>query len=540
MVPWRASAPACDPASASHVAGWRRAFTFPVFLGAVLVLCAFASARIVPPQPDTWWHIAVGERILKTGTWPTADPYSHTASGSPWIAYEWLGEVGMALAARGGPRAQMALQVGIAALFLLLLFADARQRSGSMKASFVACAAALPAATFFFALRPQILGYVFLSATLLLLRRFRQGRQRTLWLLPVVFLLWANTHGSFAFGLFAVGVYWAAGLWGFQAGGLVAERWTGVERRHLALIFLVSLLATTLTPYGTRVAAYPLEMALLQPVNVANIEEWQALSPDVTMGKLFLGFLLLFVAAQVVLRPSYRPEELALLGVAVFAAATHRRFLLLFLVVFVPLLAELLARFLPRYEPARDRPALNAVLIGLIVAAVVAFFPTPQAIEQLVARHYPVGATEYLRQHSASGNLLNEYSWGGYLIWALGPERPVFIDGRADLYEYGGVLADYLGMTRLAPDTLRLLEKYHVQVCLLRQDAPLATLLRAMPNWESAYSDPLSIVLVRKGIEISKALPARTDNGMGTPARPRDKKLHTKLHRFASAPVSNR
>ena len=58
-------------------------------------------------------------------------------------------------------------------------------------------------------LRPQLLGYIFLLLTLICLERFRQGRQKTLWVLPVVFALWVNTHGSFVFGLMALGLYWA-------------------------------------------------------------------------------------------------------------------------------------------------------------------------------------------------------------------------------------------------------------------------------------------------------------------------------------------
>ena len=31
--------------------------------------------------------------------------------------------------------------------------------------------------------------------------------------------------------------------------------------------------------------------------------------------------------------------------------------------------------------------------------------------------------------------MLNEYVYGGYLIWAA-PENPVFVDGRADIFEW--------------------------------------------------------------------------------------------------------
>ena len=78
----------------------RQAISFPVLMAVLLVSVALIGIHERLPDPDTWWHIAVGERILQTHSWPTSDPYSFTAPGAHWIAYEWLGKAAMALAAR--------------------------------------------------------------------------------------------------------------------------------------------------------------------------------------------------------------------------------------------------------------------------------------------------------------------------------------------------------------------------------------------------------------------------------------------------------
>ncbi len=495
----------------------RKVFSFPVFLGSLLLAGVFAGARLHLLDPDTWWHVSVGEHILAKGTWPTSDPYSFTVRGNDWMAYEWLGEVVMALAARlGGLRGMTALLIGLAGTLLLLLYYYAYLRSGNVKAAFLACALLLPLAWVFFTLRPQLLGYAFLLITLICLERFRQGKQKALWLLPGLFVLWVNTHGTFTFGLLVLGLHWASGLVGFRWGGLGAERWTAEQRRHLAVVFLLCVLALTLTPYGTRAAAYPLQMAFSQPLNIANIQEWQSLGFDQWPGKVFLGFLLLFFFAQVCLRPTYRLEEMGLLLFAVYSACVHLRFLLVFVLVFAPLLAALLARWMPGYDPTKDRYALNAALMVMIGAGLVGFFPSKQKLERMVAQRYPREAVEYLRQHPVPGPLLNEYGWGGYLIWSLSPEPQVFIDGRADIYEYAGVFSDYLHMTRLERDALFLLRKYGVKACLLSREAPLATLLAALPEWERVYGDELSILFVRKtGLVYNGTYPAVHADGSG-------------------------
>ncbi len=507
----------------------RKVFSFPVFLGGLLMAGVFlgvclnlqevssplaAGSRTAFEEGDTWWHIAVGEHILSKGTWPTSDPYSFTVRGNDWMAYEWLGEVVMALAARlGGLRALTALLVGLAGALLVLLYYHAYLRSGNVKAAFVACALVLPLAAAVFTPRPQLLGYVFLLITLICLERFRQGRQKTLWILPGVFLLWVNTHGTFTFGLLVTGLYWGSGLVGFRWGGLVAERWTAEQRRHLAVVFLLCLLALSLTPYGTRLAAYPLQMVLSQPNVVADISEWRPLGFGHLLGKEFLGLLLLFLLAQVLFRLTYRLEEIALLLFGVYAACVHQRFVLFFVLVFAPPLAVLLARWIHGYQPAKDRWALNATLLVLMGGGLVGFFPSNRDLERVVAQLYPRGAVDYLRQRPGIGPMLNEYKWGGYLIWSLSPEHKVFIDGRTDIYDYGGVLSDYIRIVRVEGNTLLLLRKYHIEACLLNRDAPLGTLLAALPDWERVYADELSNLFVHK-----EARPA-TDLGSGGSGR---------------------
>src|SRR5271154_5161903 len=66
----------------------RKFVSFPALMGLLLAAAALFGARERLPDPDTWWHIAVGQHILDTHSWPTTDPYSFTATGVHWIAYE--------------------------------------------------------------------------------------------------------------------------------------------------------------------------------------------------------------------------------------------------------------------------------------------------------------------------------------------------------------------------------------------------------------------------------------------------------------------
>ena len=283
------------------------------------------------------------------------------------------------------------------------------------------------------------------------------------------------------------------------------------------------MLVLPLTPYGTRVAAYPLTMALGQPVNVNNIQEWQPVGTEMVLGKFFLVVILLFFLVSLLQQPRFRATEVALALFGVYAACVHLRFILLFVILIAPLWALMLSRWLPAYRREIDHPWINAGLMAAIACGMIFFFPSRRDLDERVASDYPQSAVQYLLKHPVQGRVLNEYGWGGYLIWSGAPRNAIFIDGRADIYEFEGVLSDYLSIVRLESNAFQLLKKYDVQACLIPRDGPLNTALSAIPGWERVYQDRVAALYVRKtATAASLELPA--DRGAG--ARPSDREVN--------------
>jgi hypothetical protein len=489
---------------------WKKLISFPAALATLLVGGMFVPLQKLYVDPDVWWHIKVGDTILSTHHFPTKDIYSFTASGAPWIAYEWLGELLLSSIARmSGLRGLLALDYFLTALILLALFALTSQRCGNSKAAFATCAGLLPLVYLSCSLRPQMLGYLFLILTLLILERFRRGQTWLLWLLPPLFLVWVNTHGSFVIGVVVLGIYLASGLKEFQWGGLVSKGWTPGERLRLEIAALLILVALTITPYGTEICVYPFSMAFAQPINVTNIQEWQAMTFGDLYGKLFLAYLFGFLLAQVTMRPTWRVEELALYFLGVAAACIHIRFVLVFVPFCAASLAVVIARWFPPYDPAKDKYALNAMLMTLVLAGTIAFFPSRAAVQKLMQQNWPVRAVAYLRQHPAPQPMYNTYGYGGYLIWQMAGEYKVFIDGRGDIYERTGALSDYLAIGRLAIAAPFLIKAYNLQSFLVDHDDTVVTLLAASPEWQKVYGDEVSVLYVRK---LQPAQMSRTGN----------------------------
>jgi hypothetical protein len=473
------------------------AISFPAMLGMFLIGRVFCQERSFVVDPDVWWHIKIGQDILRTHHWPTTDPYSFTVAGTPWIAYDWLGDVSIGFVAKFGLQALDALLILLGGAIATALYYYASLCAKNSKAGFVSAAIVSIFAIGNFNLRPQMFGFLFLVITLIVLEHFRQGRPKALWILPPLFLIWINAHGSWIIGLGVILLTLGAGLFDFSIGSVEGVRWTEEQRIQLELALLGSLAVIPLTPYGAQQATYPFLTALSIPLGVGNITEWLPMPFNTFWGKLFLAVVVVAFVLQTLCHFKFRLQQWILGIGGVVMACVHVRFVLLFSPFFSPILAIMLARWLQPYHREKDKFALNAVLMAGVAFAMAWYFPTRSKLEQAVETQFPVRAVNFLHSHQLQGPLFNNYAYGGYVVGNL-PEHKVFIDGRADLYEFEGVMGDYLQVVNFRPAAFSVLKFYGIRMFLLQQDEPLAVVLAEHPDWKQIYKDDTSVIFVRK------------------------------------------
>ena len=117
-------------------------------------------------------------------------------------------------------------------------------------------------------------------------------------------------------------------------------------------------------------------------------------------------------------------REVTLVCVASALALEHRRMLFLFGLLTAPVLSH----YGWGKERRRANPLASALVIFGCLAAIVWLFPGKTKLEAQVEDRNPVAAVRYIRQAHPAGRMLNEYRFGGYLIWAIGEtarlERP--------------------------------------------------------------------------------------------------------------------
>jgi len=113
---------------------------------------------------------------------------------------------------------------------------------------------------------------------------------------------------------------------------------------------------------------------------------------------------------------------------------------------------------------------------------------------------YPVDAAEFVAKSDLSGNMYNYYNWGGYLIWMLGPERKVFIDGRnlyADIYEEARLIDDAQGELSGTQFWKAAFTVHNINYAIVPLSVPLSYAIFKDPGWVPIFFDLRSVVYVR-------------------------------------------
>jgi hypothetical protein len=338
-----------------------------------------------------------------------------------------------------------------------------------------------------------MIGYLFLIGELILIELGRTRNTRWFFCLPILFAVWINCHASFILGFIVAGVYLFSSFFNFRAGSLVSIRW---DSRNLPLALILSVPALFLNPVGIKQILYPVDTILHQNINLGNVDEWQSTQMTGERGIALMAVLLCILLLAVIRRSDLFWNELLLLVVGTWLGVSHVRLLFAFGILTAPILSRQLSTLWKGYDPERDHIWPNAALIGLSFLVAVLAFPNQQALQRQVEQFSPVKAVEFIKSSHLSGQMLNEYGYGGYLIWAL-PEHPVFVDGQADVFEWSGVLGEFGNWATLRSDPDVLLQKYNINFCLLGRQSPMARVLPLLQVWKSVYSDDQTVIFVR-------------------------------------------
>lgn len=486
-------------------------------------------------DPDFWWHIATGRQIVTTGALPDKDILSypsemeenrnlHPERENFILKQYWLGQILFYLLFNYiGPEGIIFLRSLLFSLIVFFVILRLHRWSVSTALSFLAAFA-----LFMMLLsrltgdRPVLFTYLFTPITFFILEDFKEKKDKRIFLLLPLMLLWSNFHGGFIIGVLMIAVYM------LSEGIKIALKKAEYKREDVFVFYIAAIMAlgvSFLNPCGWD--AFVIAISDKYKPFVAGVQEYD--SPYLAFFKerlspvdyWYLISAALFPLVLILRNKKLDMTHIILLSGFFIMSATALRFVFYYEVIAVMIIAREFDIWLKNAFSARfSKETYTSLMNWLAVAACISLLIFVSGIYETKDRRFrsirslvPAAAVNFVENNKLKGNMFNDYGYGGYLEWRLYPWKKTFIDSRglnlALMTEYDAIATaanSFFGpepSKRKGPLWERLLDHYNIDVIFLGYHDihssvfPIIFKLSESDKWVPVYCDPMAVVYVR-------------------------------------------
>lgn len=449
----------------------KKKFIFVLFL-----LLIWYSLFLIRPidltTADLGRHLKNGELILQGNFQHLSENYySYTYPDFPFTNHHWGSAVIFYLVLQLTGFAGLHLFYVVASFIIFTLFFILAKKEAGLGLASIISFLVLPLIAERSEVRPEIFTYLFVSLFFWLLWEYQKGRLPFKWLflLPIIQILWVNTHIYFFLGPVLIAVFLLERLVFFSSQKI----------KKIGLILILVCLASLINPFFVKGAIYPFKIfqnygyEVLENKSVIFLEKYGLQDPNLLLFEIILGLLILSFALLLIFQrrnPSeaYPPSLLqgygrapsspVSTGLQPWLSAKEGKFSLplfclaaifsfmgwwalrnftLFGLFSLPILAINLKNILASRISSHSWSFKIAYVLTAIFILIF-FLSDPKCqINYNIRLGLPPGnsaAAEFLQKEKIRGPIFNNYDIGSYLIFHLYPRERIFVDNRPEAY----------------------------------------------------------------------------------------------------------
>jgi hypothetical protein len=498
-----------------------------ILISLFFIIVFLSFFRISLWDYDFWWHIATGKYIVQHKEIPSEDPFSFVteinrgkyplseAREKFLMRQYWLSQVVMYfIYEKFGPTGIRFLRAFLLASSLFLIFLGFRHFRISPLWSMVMI---IPVFYVFLRKytgeRPVLFTFFFAILVTVMLEKLMDSKNKGIYFLPLIMLLWSNMHGGFILGIVIIAIYLLSEtlLSLFKKSSLGKQ-----DLRVFLAVSLISIIVTVLNPNGWLVFArfhskneiFRSGINEYMPLLTVYLKHYAPLNGAVIV-------VLAFVVIMLVIRIFKMPIRKSLLVTGILIMSLkHQRFFAFTALIGVFLLGlELKKLYNSGYFRTFITPQFSRITSLLLIGGILIFstqqsFAFAKALKQKesITEEYKLKPViDFIEQARLPGRMFNADAFGGYILWRLYPWKKVFTDTRlidiASLVEYNTIMAARSeGKTEVWQ---KLLEIYDINFLVLKPleyDGSLTRLVDAAlesEKWTLIYADGVSLVFIR-------------------------------------------
>jgi len=459
----------------------------------------FIMFFISPMDSDLGWHLKCGENFWVSGSFCGENFFSTFLSNYTWPNHAWIYQaiIFFIFSSFGFFGLSLLNSIILTGSFALLFF-SVKNREFE-KIFFILLIMIFGWGIFSLGLRSQIFGILFFAFEIFLFFKYAENI-KVLYLFPVLFLIWANFHGSVLIGLLIFGIF------------LFRETiFKKINISKSLLIFFLSFLVILINPFGFEIYFDSFRHFLFSDIGW-TIAEW-------TPASFWTSFCIVLITIYILYesfknyKNYYKFLSLFILIFSYVSINSRRNIPFYFMVLFFVYFSLENRTFVYNFFNIIYIKKIFGILVIFFLLISILFYLSPNIdasfnYEKWCSRsykfslNYPCKGAELLSS-KPSGNVFNAFEWGGFLIWKT-PKHKVFIDGRMSAWETPtgkGPYLTYLEIIQAKPGWNRTLTEYNISYLVIGSgtfmDLEIVYNSKKYP-WNEIYRDEFSVVYEKR------------------------------------------
>ena len=453
----------------------------------IFIFATFLSSLIVDYDYDLFARLEVGECFVKLHKILKYDIFSYTPTHS-WYDHEWgsgvlfyifksaFGAFGLillnglllAITAFVGLKIQeeKKYQLRYPLIFSFILLSIIFCTDGSL-------------------IRCQTISYMFYVITIFLLEKYKQNESAvSIYILPVVILIWNNFHGGVATGLGVILIY----LFGF----IITHR----KLRHLLFSYLISLFVLVINPYGIKFLIY-LYYALT--MDRSYIYEWNSVFHPYIFTQywmlivLFCGVLSVKIYNDIK-NKKFEGIDYAVISAMLYMGCAHIKMLeFSTITIFIYCYNDIQKFISSKFTDITEKSIYSLIIVLTLMLPILS--PT---VPRATYRLFPLREIEFVKMNNLHGNIFVPFEMGSYASYKLYPNNLIYMDGRYEEVYQPKVFNDLLDFCNKRDGWEKIFTDYPTEIIIVEKSDPVYKELNAEQNWHEIYTGSLCGVFVKK------------------------------------------
>jgi len=465
---------------------------------------------------DLFWHLAAGQDMWHLKSVYLKDTFSHTRYGYQWINYSWGFElIVYFLYSLGGLNTIILFRSFLFLFPMSCLFYTARLRGAGLFISLIITLWASLILSSYWWVRPQMVSLCMGSLFLLIFELVINGKEKLIFLFPVLMVIWANLHGGVSLiGLALIIVY--SIIYAIQK--IISGKELYKRQKYLFIVIILCILSIFISPHTFKTPYHIISCIIFPDPFKGIITEAQ--KPDFLTPacRITLFFMISVLSGAVYMIKKKRFFDVSLVVVfipLIFGAERHHLLLLPFFVPTVSVFFDDIIKSLMPHIALLNRKWFNNYYNRTLRIIYVIFLFILLAREGLMIfrlacpparlirwETFPDSTCNFLIDNKIKGNLFNSLTSGGYLIWKLKNLCPVYIDPRDEAVYDVSLVREYLYILNGNEKAFTILDNRKIDIIfqsLLYDNFPFFNkLLPASKEWFIAYEDTSGRIYLRK------------------------------------------